>query len=147
MQPLFKFPKAGHYAFFYETAHLMLISWERDDKKELYRISGQQGETISLDFPGELYTDRVMDMISRIFFINVQEASEEKRYTLGAYFTRHSHAYAVYYERDAAAGELIFFRVIDEGTGYGLDVVEDPAEYQAVAAEIEERYGGFLQFH
>ncbi|GAX90939.1 hypothetical protein [Effusibacillus lacus] len=148
MKPVFLFPKADHYAFFYEEAHLMLVSWQRDDKKELYRICGQQGEILQLDYAGQLYTERVMELISNIFFITVQEESQEKKYALGAYFTKNNQGYAVYYERDAATrSELIFFRVTDEGEGSSLEVVEGEMEHSGVVKEIRERYSSFLQIH
>lgn len=148
MNPMFTFPKAQHHAFFYEEAHLLLISWERDGKKELYLIADQQDEVLQLDFPGELYTERVMELIRSIFFISVQEDSGVTKHVLAAYFTKNDNAYAVYYERDAnSPSELIFFRVADEGDGYGLDVIENEAEYKMVAQEIEERYASFLHIN
>ncbi|MFC4769611.1 hypothetical protein [Effusibacillus consociatus] len=148
MKPVFVFPKADHYAFFYEEAHLMLVCWNRDDKKELYRISGQQEEMLQLDYPGDLYTERVMELISSIFFISVQEEVREQKYTLGAFFTKNHQGYAVYYERDAISrSDLIFFRVVEEGAGYALEVVESEVEHTSVVREIEERYASFLQIH
>ncbi|WP_018131158.1 hypothetical protein [Effusibacillus pohliae] len=148
MKPVLTFPKADHYAFFYEEAHLMLVSWQRDDKKELYRIAGQQGETLQLDYPGELYTERVMELISRIFFITVQEETQEKAYALGAFFSLRDQGYAVYYEREKTShSQLVFFRVAEEADGYGLQVVEDEAEQNLVVNEIEQRYGSFLHIH
>lgn len=148
MKPVFSFPKADHYAFFYEEAHLMLISWQRDDKKELYRISGQQEDTLHLDYPGQLYSERVMELISSIFFITLQEEEQEQKYTMGAYFTKNDQGYAVYYQRDATTrSDLIFFRVVDEGEGYGLELVENETEHVSVVQEIEQRYGSFLHIH
>lgn len=148
MNPMFTFPKAQHHAFFYEEAHLLLISWERDEKKELYLIADQQGEVLQLDFPGELYSERVMELIRSVFFISLQEDSGVTKHALAAYFTKNDKAYAVYYERHAdPPNELIFFHVADEGDGYGLDVIEDEAEYKIVAQEIEERYASFLHIH
>lgn len=152
MKPLLAFPKADHYAFFFEEVHLLLVSWERDDKKELYRISEQFGEeALHLDYPGQLYTERVMDLVLRIFFITVREEhseKKEKKYTLGAYFVKDGQGYAVYYEREASVrSELVFFRVAEGDEGFGLEAIEDEAEHAAIVKEIEARYGGFLQIH
>jgi hypothetical protein len=145
MDLMFTFPKAEQHAFFYEEAHLLLISWERDDKRELYRVADQQQAVLQLDYPGELYRERVMELIKSIFFISVQEEADTNKYVLAAYFHMQDQAYAVYYERDAnPPKELIFFRVAEDGHGYGLDVIEDVAEHQSVAQEIEERYASFL---
>lgn len=145
MELMFTFPKAEHHAFFYEEAHLLLISWERDDKRELYRIADQQQAVLQLDYPGALYSERVMELIQNIFFIRVQEETGANQYVLAAYFHKQDQAYAVYYERDANPPKaLIFFRVAEDGEGYALDVIEDAAEHQSVAQEIEERYASFL---
>lgn len=150
MRPVMTFPKANTFAFFYEEAHLLLLSWNRDDKQEIYRISGENEGILQLDYPGALYTEKVMEIVAHIFFITVQESqAQQQRYTLGAYFTFNGEAFAVYYERDAssASTELIFFRVEEAAEGFDLQVVEDETRYAAVVKEIEQRYGGFLHIH
>lgn len=145
VKPLFTYPRADYHAFFFEDTHLLLVQWERDDKRELYLIAGQKDEVLELDFPGELYTEQVMDVTGNIFFISVQEESDVKRYILASYFVLNDIRYAVYYERGATQpGELVFFRVVDEGTSYGLEVIEDETEYASVAEEIEKRYTDFV---
>ncbi|MGZ4113046.1 MAG: DUF1292 domain-containing protein [Tumebacillaceae bacterium] len=144
----FKFSKGREFAFFHEDVHLLLVDFERDDKKELFLIADrEQDGTFLLEYPGELFTEQLQELIKSIFFIQVKEETQEGRYVLGAFFTYNRKEYALYYDREHADnGELIFFRANATGTGdYELVNIHDQAEYSEVVEHITERYSSFLQ--
>jgi hypothetical protein len=143
----FRFLKGREYAFFHEDVHLLMIDFERDDKKEIFRIDGQEEDgTYILEFPGELYIEQIKEIIASIFFVQVQEENREGRYALGAYFTFMRKEYALYYDRENLDNlELVFFRANATGTGeYELTNITDEEEYREVIGHIQDRYGHVL---
>lgn len=149
MNHKFRFRKTREYAFFHEDVHLLLVDFERDGKQELFYIAEQDDDgTYVLEFPGELFTAQVKEILESIFFIQVQEEHREGRYALGAFFTYMRTEYALYYNRDEEQiSELIFFRVENKGTGeYDLTVIADQEEYQELAEHITERFGHLMNF-
>jgi hypothetical protein len=144
----FRFSKGREYAFFHEDVHLLLVDFERDEKKELFLISAvEEDGTFLLEYPGELFTEQLQELIKSIFFIQVKEESQEGRYVLGAFFTYDRKEYALYYDReDTNNAELIFFRATATGLGdYELVNIHDQAEYSEVVEHITERYNSFMQ--
>jgi hypothetical protein len=148
MNHKFRFQKAREYAFFHEHVHLLLVDFERDGKQELFLVSGvEEDGTYILDYPGELFTEQIRELVQSIFFVQVQEEGQAvKRYVLGAFFTYMRQEYALYYDRDAEViDELVFFRAKATGTGdWELETVTDPKEYQEVVETVLERYEGIL---
>ncbi|MBL0388186.1 DUF1292 domain-containing protein [Tumebacillus sp. ITR2] len=144
----FRFGKGKEYAFFNEHVHLLLIDFERDNKKELYLIADQETDgTYILEYPGELFTEQLMELTGSIFFVQVQEEGREGKYALGAFFTIIRQTYGLYYDRENPDnGELVFFRANATGTGaYDLENVTDQEEYQMVVEHVMEHYAKHLQ--
>jgi hypothetical protein len=141
----YAFPKATPFAFLFENAHLLLLTWERDNAKFLFLIQHEDDGTLHLDYPGELFTSRVMDAIESIFFIQVQEeGTEPKRYALGSYFKVGSRTYCAYYQRDVERPDVVLFRVEGEAPQHTLEVL-DPKEYQAVAEAFQEQHQDMME--
>jgi hypothetical protein len=144
----FRFNKSREYAFFNEHVHLLLVDHERDDKKDLFLIlETDEDGTFVLDYPGELFTAQIQELVQSIFFVSVKEGeAQEKRYVLGAYFTCNRQTYALYYDRDKEGiDELVFFRADAKGTGeYDLQNITDQGEYQEVVEFVLDRYGSVL---
>jgi hypothetical protein len=137
------FPKAGKHAFFFENAHLLLLSWERDNAKFLFLIDGQTEDGVSLEFPGELFTNQVLDTIENIFFIQVNEGEQVTKYTLGSYFLVNTNQYAAYYERDAENPTVVLFRLSGESPDFDLEVLEEE-EFQIVSDAFTEQHRNFM---
>lgn len=141
MQMKISYVQAETYAFFFENVHLLLVAWERDGKKELYHIVSQEGEEISLAYPGDRFVEQVMQVIENIFFVHVREGEREGQYILGVYFLHGDQPYGVYYERTREnRPECIFLRIVEKGSSYGLENVEDEREYQQVVQSFMREY-------
>jgi len=143
------FPKASHYAFFHENAHLMLIVWERDEHKELYLITEEQVGHVELNYSGDLFTELVMPVVEQIFFIQVQEHDQEGKYVLGSYFTVGKRVFGAYYNRNVEAAlppEVILFEVIDDGGALSLCELNEDV-YEETKDAFVKRYGGHLDIH
>jgi len=143
----FRFVKGREYSFFHEDVHLLLIDFERDNKKELFLVGEvEEDGTYLLEYPGELFTEQLQELISSIFFLQVKEDHREGKYALGAFFTCERKEYALYYDREQPENqELVFFRAQATGTGeYDLSNITDQDEYREVVAHIGERYSHVL---
>lgn len=142
------FPSAKKFAFIFENAHLMLLTWERDDTKLLFLIKEQSDGKVVLDFPGRTFVDRVMDMIDKFFFIQVQsDDGVANRYVLGSYFYIGNKRYGAFYERDVETNpDVVLFRIDGDGDEVVISVLEEE-EFADVAENFREMHGDFLQIH
>lgn len=140
------FPKAKHYAFVFENAHLLLVSWDRDDAKHLFVINEHQADALMLDYPGQTFTQRVMDIIENIFFVQLEENNEEPRkYVLGSYFVAGNTAYGAYYPEAASAqAEVVLFRITGEPPNLVLDTLGEK-EYAKAAEAFQEQHSDLLE--
>ncbi|MCL6445240.1 MAG: hypothetical protein K6T83_17590 [Alicyclobacillus sp.] len=137
----FVFPKAAQYAFLYENAHLLMLAWDRDQAKFLFLIKDTTGDGLVLDYPGQRFTETVLDSVQNIFFVQVQEGDtgEAKRYVLGSFFEWNHRFYGAYYERDADRPDVVLFRVVGDGPDRALEVLDED-EYRAVAQQFREQH-------
>jgi hypothetical protein len=146
--PTVRFTRADHYAFFFEDAHLLLITFARDDRRLLFLIAEQEQEgALCLDFPGELFESRVRDEIDRIFFVDLEELAAQhgpRHLALGALFPCGDEQYGAYYERDSDESTLYFLHVVGDGDERGLEAVEDRAVHAQVAHAFKQRYAGLF---
>lgn len=134
-----RFPKAEQYAFLYENAHLLLLSWDRDQAKFLFLIQGHDESGLRLDYPGETFTNRVLDAIQNIFFVQVTDDSDTVKYVLGSYFVVDGQAYGAYYERDREQPDVVLFRIEGEAPDFSLEVL-DEAEFERVSVAFSEQH-------
>jgi hypothetical protein len=140
------FPKASKQAFFFENTHLLLLSWERDNAKFLFLIEGQTEYGVELEFPGELFTNQVLDAIENIFFIQVNEGEQATKYTLGSYFYVNDIKYGAYYERDMDNPSVVLFRLSGEAPDFDLEVLGED-EFATVSEAFTDQHRNFMDIH
>jgi hypothetical protein len=147
--PRFEFKQAEHFLFFYEDTHVLLLVWERDYTKALYVVLDQkQDGTFVIDYPGTLFTERLMDLVDSVFFIQVQEQDIIMRYALGAYFEEGGTWYGAYYPRsekgsDISIPEIVLFKIVDQGGTHELKEL-DTNEHKLAAEAFMKRYKDIL---
>lgn len=140
-----RFPDAEKFAFLHENAHLMLITFPRDQAEFLYLIQNQNDNGIELSYPGATYCERVMDEIRQIFFIQVtDESGVEVKYVLGSAFRLESRLYGAYYQRAKENPDVIVFRIEGESPNQSLLVLEED-EFRVVSQEFKAQHQDVLQ--
>ncbi|GGI96975.1 hypothetical protein GCM10010885_03180 [Alicyclobacillus cellulosilyticus] len=141
----FLFPKAKPYVFLYENAPLVWLRWDRDDAHHLFLIRNQLQDTLTLDYPGDAFTQRVLDDVSSIFFVELREegAEQGRKLALGCYFTVGRQPYGAYYERDRTPPDVVLLRVDGEPPRRTL-AVPDEEEYAHVAGVFYEAMRDWL---
>jgi hypothetical protein len=143
--PRFAFPKAEQFAFLFENAHLLMLSWERDNAKFLFLIKEHQENGLVLDYPGETFTNRVLDTLENIFFVQVEEEGEHpKRYVLGSFFAVGKANYGAYYERGVENPNVVLFRIDGEAPDFQLEVLEED-EYERIAPIFAQQHGDVVE--
>ncbi len=138
----YRFHGADEYAFYYENAHLLLVDWNRDDAKFLFLIRESLDDgTYSLSYPGERYTDTVLDAVLPVFFVQVTEEQDEsaKRYVLGSVFVAGNEKYGAYYQKDGNAAQAVLFKLLGEGPDTKLEVPTDE-EYETAVQAFNEHH-------
>lgn len=143
----FTFPDATQYAFVFFNAHLLLMTYPRDDAKFLFLIDGEDERGLRLTYPGRTFTDRVLDTIESIFFVAVEESEEETavstRYVLGSLFDVEGQTFGAYYERDRPNTHVVLFEVTGEAPDFQLSVPAD-ADYAKASQTFAELHQGLL---
>ncbi|MCL6453104.1 MAG: hypothetical protein K6T78_05650 [Alicyclobacillus sp.] len=139
--PPVRFAGATPYTFYFEHAQLVLLTWTRDDARFLFLVREQGPEEWLLDYPGETFTNRVLDTVERIFFIEVEEThgAAPRSYILGCYFTLQGAAYGAYYDRSGESPDVVLFRIRGRSPESDLIPLEGE-EYARVAAYFLEQY-------
>lgn len=141
--PTIQFPRAEHFAFFFEDTHLMFVVFERDDRRHLFLIQGVEDNQIRLDYPGDLFEAQVREAVDRVFFVELaEEGSPLRPLVLGAYFPVGNETYGAFYERGGDERTLFFLRVLGEGDAVTLGAVEDESEHALVSDAFIARYSG-----
>jgi hypothetical protein len=140
--PTFVFPDATEYAFVFHNAHLLLMTYARDDAKFLFLIDGEDEGSFRLTYPGRAFTDRVLDTIESIFFVAVEEEGQEPtRYILGSLFDAGGRTFGAYYERDNAEANVVLFEASGEAPAFELSVPDDDAYEEASRVFADEHEG------
>jgi hypothetical protein len=141
----FSFPRAKARAFLFENAPLLLLSWDRDNVRLLFLIKEQRGDELVLDYPGEMFADRVLSVIEGIFHIQLQEGNGPARlYTLGSYFEAGRRFYGAYYAEGMEQPDVVLFRVEGEAPQCSLEPL-DEEEYERAAAAFVEQHRDFME--
>lgn len=140
-EPLFRFRGATPYAFSFEHAQLILLACERDDAKFLFRVSQHTDDEVELEYAGDTFSERVLDTVQSVFFIQVQEDNMDapEPHVLGVYFEHGKQAYGAYYRRQEAPGDMVLFRIEGETEQRDLQPLE-PDEYASVSAYFQETF-------
>lgn len=119
----------------------MLVQFEREAFRMLYLLTGQSGDSLTLSFPGSLYTEQVMEQVERIFFVELNEYQREPvKLALGAYFPVGSSRVGAYYERGSDETTLYFLRVNGDAPNETLETIEDPDEHRVASETFQARY-------
>jgi hypothetical protein len=145
----FQFKQAKQYMFFYEDTQVLLLVWERDQTKMLFIVLDQLPDgTYVIDYPGSLFTERLMELVDSIFFIQVQEQERSERYAMGAYFQEGDLWFGAYYPRVEQEGagnvpEIVFFKVDDTEGMLQLKELEHDEHQVAIQAFLK-RYQDIL---
>jgi hypothetical protein len=143
----FQFPDAEQYAFLFENVHLVMLTWERDNAKFLFRIgSHREDGVLELAYPGKTFNDRVLDTLESIFFVQVQEeGGNPASYVLGSYFEVQGQMFGAYYERDVAEQPgVVLFKIVGDAPEQQLEVPEE-AEYKAAVEAFSAQHADIVE--
>ncbi|UOF89123.1 hypothetical protein LSG31_14500 [Fodinisporobacter ferrooxydans] len=147
--PAVQFPNAAHFVFFYEDTQMLLLVWERDFTKALYLVLDHQEDgTLVLDYPGSLFTERLMELVDTVFFIQVTENEVDTKYAIGAYFQAGEDWFGAYYPRESAnmsdiLPEIVFFKIVESGATLEVQEIEEN-EHKTVTEAFLNKYREIL---
>jgi hypothetical protein len=145
----FQFSDAEQFAFLFENVHLLLVAYKRDNAKFLFRIESHEANgTLNLAYPGEVFTNRVLDLLENILFIQVhEEGGAATAYVLGSYFDVEGQMYGAYYERDVQhQPTVVLFKVEGEAPDQMLEVPSE-AEYERAAAAFSQQHADLVEIN
>ncbi|MDI3327503.1 MAG: hypothetical protein QJR06_03025 [Alicyclobacillaceae bacterium] len=141
----FTFTKAQPFAFFYDEAHLVLWQFEREGRRDLYVLHEGEEDTAVLEYPGETFTQRILDELGGVFFISVDQDGRPVPAALGASFEHNGRRYAAYYSREEFESPTVWFFRLDGSPGAPELEPLDEEEHRAAAEAFARRYAGVLR--
>ncbi len=77
-----RFETPHQYVFIHENVKHLLLVWSKDSKKQLF-IAEDEEDALVLRYPGEVYTETVLEQVEPVFFLDLEGGVEA---VLGATF-------------------------------------------------------------
>lgn len=109
-----QFDTPHQYLFVHEELHHLLVLWRKEQKRSLYLIR-EENETLHLTYPGQTYTDAVLQLLEPIFFQRLETPHHKIiPAILGATFPHENHLHVMYYHREKPRTHAYFFRLEEE---------------------------------
>ncbi|MBX6395650.1 MAG: hypothetical protein IRY98_08010 [Alicyclobacillaceae bacterium] len=141
---LFTFAKAQPYAFFYEEAQLVLWQFDRDNRRDVYVLHELDGDVAVLEYPGETFTQRILEELGDIFFVSLEHEGQSVQAALGAVFDHEGRRYVAYYNREETNVPTVwFFRLAGDPGSPEVEPL-DVGEHREIADVFVKRYGHLL---
>lgn len=134
-----RFQTPHQYVFIHQNVKHLLLLWKKEHKRDLYIIEEEDGDTITLRFPGETYVEMVLNEVEPIFFQQLETESETFRAILLATFEYHDRLMALYAHPQRLQEECYFFEVKNEAIH---EIPEDM--YEDVAQTFINEYPEFF---
>lgn len=129
-----RFQTPYQYVFIHHGIKHLLLLWKKERKREIYVIEEEKDEEMTLRYPGETYTDMILQELEPLFFQRLEVDGKTFLAILGATFTYQKRTMVMYYDPDHPAESLFFFEYSGE------EIIEiDEHEYkQVVQAFMQE---------
>lgn len=137
-----QFQTPHQYFFIHENIKHLLLLWSKEQHRELYVVE-EQGDVLTLRYPGETYRELVLERLEDIFFQRLETEHDHFRAALAATFTYKNRLYGAYYpaerEESEPIDQLYFFQIQEQ------NIVEIPdSDYEAVAHTFFESFPEYV---
>jgi hypothetical protein len=133
-----RFQTPYQYVFIHNNVKHLLLLWEKEHKRQLYIVEEEADEMLLL-FPGDSYTETVLDQIEPILFQRLETDAGPFLAVLGATFTYDERKMVMYYHPEHPDREIYFF----EWSGDGIAEL-DEEEYEAVTRAFINEFPEFF---
>ncbi len=125
MQIRFQTPQ--QYLFYHQNVKHLLLIWAKEHTKQLFIVEDEGNQTLTLHYPGETYTEMILDQVEPIFFQELQTEEETFTAILGATFSFREKLIGMFYHPNQLTKQIYFFQI------QGESIMEIPeAEYADV---------------
>ncbi|SFJ22474.1 hypothetical protein [Thermoflavimicrobium dichotomicum] len=121
-----RFQTPYQYLFIHQNVKHLLLLWKKERKKEIYVVH-EENNTLYLRYPGETYTEIVLDQISPIFFQQLETEEGAFQAVLGATFEYRGKLIGMYYPQENPTEQLYFFEIREDKI---LEIPDE--EYESV---------------
>lgn len=130
-----RFQTPHQYIFIHESVKHLLLIWSKESKKQLF-VAEEEGDALTLRYPGETYTETVLEQVEPVFFLELEGGVEA---ILGATFHHRGRLIGMYYDKKQPAGPPYFF---DIENGFPAEIPDE--EYQDVANTFAKEFPDYL---
>ncbi|SDC11520.1 hypothetical protein SAMN04488112_103103 [Melghirimyces thermohalophilus] len=134
-----RFSTPHQYVFIHEDVKHLLILWSKEAKKQLFVVE-EEGECMTLTYPGETYLETVWAQVEPVFFRRLETEEADFPVVLGATFHFRGQRIGMYYNREQPSGPPYFFRLAD---GELKDIPDE--EYEEVARTFMNEFPEYIQ--
>jgi hypothetical protein len=130
-----RFETPHQYVFIHENVKHLLLIWSKESKKQLF-IAEEEEDALVLRYPGETYTETVLEQVEPVFFLDLEGGVEA---ILGATFYHQNRLIGMYYDKKHPTGPPYFFEIED---GSPSEIPDE--EYQAVAQTFAKEFPEYV---
>lgn len=135
-----RFQTPHQYVFYHHHVKHLLLVWEKEKKKELYLIKEEKEDECLLQYPGETYTEMVLQELEPVFFQTLKTEEEQFPAILGATFLYQKRLMGMYYHQYRPEEEPpYFFEIKDEQL---VEIADD--EYEKVVQTFAQEFPEYI---
>jgi hypothetical protein len=134
-----RFQTPHQYVFIHENVKHLLLVWNKEAARQLYIVEEKE-DGLELRYPGETYTEVVLDQVEPVFFRQLQTEDGLEPVVLGATFHYRDRLIGMYYNRENPAGYPYFFEIEN---GDLKDIPDE--EYEEVARTFLTEYPEYVE--
>ncbi|WP_124727566.1 hypothetical protein [Staphylospora marina] len=133
-----RFDTPHQYVLIHRNVKHLLVMWKKEHKRDLYIVE-DEGENMLISYPGQTYTETVLDEIEPLLFQQLEGEEGTFPVILGATFTHEERLMAMYYRPERPQEDIYFFAVED---GRIREIPE--SEYEAVICTFISEFPEFF---
>lgn len=136
-----RFATPHQYIFVHHHVKHVLLLWDKEKRKEIYVVDDESAEELVLRYPGETYTERVLQELEAVFFQTLATETEQFAAVLGVTFLYHNRLIGMYYHREQPETQPpYFFEIADEAL---LEISDQ--DYPAVVQAFQAAFPEYVQ--
>lgn len=130
-----RFGTPHQYVFIHENVKHLLLIWSKESKKQLF-VAEEEEDTLVLRYPGETYTETVLEQVEPVFFLDLEDGVEA---ILGATFYHRGRLVGMYYDKKLPSGPPYFFEI---GDGSPSEIPDE--DYQEVVHTFAKEFPEYV---
>ena len=135
-----RFQTPYQYVFYHHHIKHLFLIWEKEQKKEIYIMKEETADECLLQYPGETYTEMILQELEPVFFQTLETEDEQFPAILGATFSYQKRLIGMYVHQFRPEEEPpYFFEIKNEQL---VELADE--EYEEIAKAFAREYPEYV---